>query len=86
MTRNGKTSAGNRDGLDVNLERLGFTPDTYSPHFSLVNEQLIEVCREKKIKVVPWTVNEIAELEAMKKFRLDGIITDYPDRAVRIFR
>jgi glycerophosphoryl diester phosphodiesterase len=35
---------------------------------------------------VPWTVNEISDLERMKKFDLDGIITDYPDRAVKVFR
>lgn len=68
-----------------NLEWLGFVPDTYSPHFSLVNEELIKFCREKGMKIVPWTVNESADLERMKTFDLDGIITDYPDRAVRVF-
>lgn len=68
-----------------NLEWLGFVPDTYSPHFSLVNDGLIKFCREKGMKIVPWTVNEIADLERMKKFDLDGIITDYPDRAVKVF-
>ena len=40
----------------------------------------------RNIKIVPWTVNEIADLENMKKFDLDGIITDYPDRAIKVFR
>jgi glycerophosphoryl diester phosphodiesterase len=35
---------------------------------------------------VPWTVNEFSDLEKMKKFPLDGIITDYPDRAVKVFK
>ena len=68
------------------LSLLGFTPTTLSPHFSLVNEKLVELCREKGMKLVPWTVNKIEDLERMSKFDLDGIITDYPDRAVRIFR
>lgn len=68
------------------LALLGFTPATLSPHFSLVNEKLVALCREKGMKLVPWTVNEIADLERMSKFDLDGIITDYPDRAVRVFR
>lgn len=68
-----------------NLEWLGFVPDTYSPHFSLVNDDLVKFCREKGMKIVPWTVNEITDLEKMKKFDLDGIITDYPDRAVKVF-
>jgi glycerophosphoryl diester phosphodiesterase len=76
----------NKDGVEKNIERLGFQPDTYSPHFSLVDEALIQYCRARGIKIVPWTVNETEDLERMKTFDLDGIITDYPDRAVRIFR
>ncbi len=77
---------GNKDGAEKNLERLGFTPDTYSPHYMLVDAAMMSVCRSKGIKVVPWTVNEIADLERMKTFDLDGIITDYPDRAVKVFK
>jgi glycerophosphoryl diester phosphodiesterase len=77
---------GNKDGVEKSIARLGFQPDTYSPHFSLVDEELVKYCRARNIKIVPWTVNEIADLERMKKFDLDGIITDYPDRAVKIFR
>lgn len=77
---------GNPDGAEKNLAKLGFIPDTYSPHFSLVNESLIKLCREKGMKIVPWTINEVADLERMKTFDLDGVITDYPDRAVKVFR
>jgi glycerophosphoryl diester phosphodiesterase len=77
---------GNTEGIEKSIERLGFKPDTYSPHYSLVDQATVEYCTENKIKLVPWTVNEIADLEKMKRFRLDGIITDYPDRAVKVFR
>jgi glycerophosphoryl diester phosphodiesterase len=73
-------------GVEKNLERLGFKPDTYSPHFSMVNQESVDILKKKGIKIVPWTVNEIADLEKMKKFALDGIITDYPDRAVKVFK
>ncbi len=76
----------NKDGFEKNLEKLGFDPDTYSPHFSLVDEELVRSVRARNMKIVPWTVNETADLERMKKFDLDGIITDYPDRAVKVFR
>jgi glycerophosphoryl diester phosphodiesterase len=77
---------GNPEGAEKNLEKLGFVPDTYSPHFSLVNEALVKLCREKGMNIVPWTINEVADLERMKTFDLDGVITDYPDRAVKVFR
>ncbi len=76
----------NKEGIEKNLEKLGFQPDAYSPHFSLVDEATVAYCRERNMKIVPWTVNEIADLKRMKTFDLDGIITDYPDRAVKVFR
>lgn len=76
----------NRDGIEKNLERLGFTPDSYSPHFSLVDAELIRFCRENKMQIVPWTVNSIEDLIRMRDLGIDAIITDYPDRAVKVFR
>jgi len=76
----------NKDGIEKNLASLGFQPDAYSPHFSLVDAATVTYCRKRNIKIVPWTVNEISDLENMKKFDLDGIISDYPDRAIKVFR
>ncbi|MDQ3061511.1 MAG: glycerophosphodiester phosphodiesterase [Acidobacteriota bacterium] len=76
----------NKDGIEKNLASLGFQPDAYSPHFSLVDQATVAYCRERNIKIVPWTVNEISDLETMKKFELDGIISDYPDLAIKVFR
>ncbi len=77
---------GTKVPIEKSIETLGFKPDSYSPHFSLVDQSVVDYCVANKIKLVPWTVNEIADLEKMKQFKLDGIITDYPDRAVKIFR
>lgn len=76
----------NKDGIEKNIEKLGFEPEIYSPHFSLLNAETVDYCRRKNIKIIPWTVNETADLENLKKFQLDGVITDYPDRAVKVFR
>jgi glycerophosphoryl diester phosphodiesterase len=76
----------NKDGLEKNLETLGFAPDVYSPIFTLVDTDTVSKCRKQNIKIIPWTVNETADLKRMKDLDLDGIITDYPDRAVEIFK
>jgi glycerophosphoryl diester phosphodiesterase len=34
-----------------------------------------------KLRVIPWTVNEIKDMEALQKMGVDGIITDFPNRA-----
>ncbi|MBX3244483.1 MAG: glycerophosphodiester phosphodiesterase [Acidobacteria bacterium] len=76
----------NQLGVEKNLENLGFVPDTYSPSFSLMNEELVRYCREKRIKLVPWTVNNVDDMIKMRDLGIDAIITDYPDRAVKVFR
>jgi len=66
-------------GLDSQLKALGFTPNIYSPAYQLVNEELIKKCHEQHIKIIPWTVNDKARIEELKKMGVDGIISDYPD-------
>jgi len=65
--------------LDEQLKELGFTPAVYSPHYSLVTPALMERCRQKNMKVVPWTVNSLEEMQRLLALKVDGIITDYPD-------
>ena len=65
--------------LDEQLQELGYTPVVYSPHFSLVTPTLMEQCRQKGIRVVPWTVNTLEEMQRLISLKVDGIITDYPD-------
>ncbi len=65
--------------LDEQLAQLGFIPNAYSPHYSLVNKKLMEACRQKGIKVIPWTVNNIEEMKRLVSLEVDGIISDYPN-------
>ena len=66
-------------GIEKQIEALGFVPTVYSPAYSLVNETLINYCDERKIKIIPWTVNTKEEIERLKKMGVDGIISDYPN-------
>jgi glycerophosphoryl diester phosphodiesterase len=36
---------------------------------------------QKKMRVIPWTVNEIRDMLSLKGMGVDGFITDYPNRA-----
>jgi glycerophosphoryl diester phosphodiesterase len=36
-----------------------------------------------KLRVIPWTVNEIDDMLALKGMGVDGFITDYPNRAAK---
>lgn len=76
----------NHYGFQRNLDLLEFTPQIYSPHFSLLDQSLIDNCRKNNIKLIVWTVNEWDDLKNMVTRGLDGVITDYPDRALHIIK
>lgn len=46
--------------------------------------RLLRAAHKVGIKVHYWTVNDEAEMERLLKLGADGIITDYPDRAVAV--
>lgn len=66
-------------GVEMQIAALGFEPTIYSPHFSLVTEQLLAYCHQRNIKVIPWTVNKKEDIERLKKMGVDGVISDYPN-------
>jgi glycerophosphoryl diester phosphodiesterase len=72
----------NEDGLEINLKRLGFIPNTYSPDFYLVDSALVKNVREQNMKLIPWTVNEITDIKKLIALGVDGIISDYPNRVI----
>lgn len=65
---------------DQNLDSLGFKPDIYSCDFTLLSRQSVLSLQQEAIKVVPWTVNEVADMQRLVQWGVDGLITDYPDR------
>lgn len=77
---------GNKDAPEENLSRLSFLPTVYSPHYKLVNEHLVTLCHSQGVQLIPWTVNKEKEMVALLELGVDGIITDYPDRLLRIIR
>ncbi|MCS7012414.1 MAG: glycerophosphodiester phosphodiesterase [Chloroherpetonaceae bacterium] len=67
--------------LNENLWQLGFTPDIYSPYYRLVTPELVEEVHKRRMKLIPWTVNDLDEMKCLLDMGVDGIITDYPDVA-----
>ena len=63
--------------LDQQLEELGYVPEMYSPHYSVVTLKLVAACHAKGMKIIPWTVNTAEEMKKLKAMGVDGIITDY---------
>lgn len=74
----------NTKSADENLLALGFAPAIYSPYYLFVNKNLVTFCRNKEMKLIPWTVNETKDMQKLIELGVDGIITDYPDRLVNV--
>ncbi|MBX9779178.1 MAG: glycerophosphodiester phosphodiesterase [Chitinophagaceae bacterium] len=65
--------------LAQQLKELGFSPTIYSPHYSLVTTELLALCKARKIKVIPWTVNDLPTMQRLKDMGVDGLISDFPN-------
>jgi glycerophosphoryl diester phosphodiesterase len=74
-------------GLDVD-DFAGSTPRlvaaagcaVWSPAFRDLTPASVSEAKTLGLQVIPWTVNERADMDRLIGMGVDGIITDYPDR------
>ncbi|MFV8360479.1 glycerophosphodiester phosphodiesterase [Flavobacterium sp. LS1P3] len=50
------------------------------PHFHLLTKENTVKLQEKGLQVFPWTINELEDIQKIKTFNVNGIITDFPNR------
>ena len=62
------------------MDALGFPVDIYSPSYELVTPELISWCHFRQIAVIPWTINDVSEMQKLVDMGVDGIISDYPNK------
>jgi glycerophosphoryl diester phosphodiesterase len=53
----------------------------WSPYFADITPALVQKAQSMGLKVVPWTVNTSNAIQAVIDLKVDGLISDYPDRA-----
>jgi glycerophosphoryl diester phosphodiesterase len=74
-------------GLDVD-DFGGSTPrlvqaagcSGWSPLYLDLTDDALKEAQALGLKIIPWTVNEPADMERLIAAGVDGLITDYPDR------
>jgi len=87
----------NLNEASENMHELGFFPDIYSPDYHLLDKNEVKhlhaltptriLSSKQKVRpmrVIPWTVNDEKEMTELKAMGVDGIITDYPNRARKL--
>jgi len=57
-------------------ERLG--------SLQIVSRDFIETARKLNLKVHVWTINDAGDMQRLIEMKVDGIMTDYPDRLLNI--
>jgi glycerophosphoryl diester phosphodiesterase len=57
---------------------------TWSPHAGDLTPGNVAEAHALGLRVVPWTVNEPADMERAIAVGVDGLITDYPDRLRKV--
>ena len=51
-----------------------------NPYFKLLNPKNVKDIHQNGFKVFPWTVNNPDDITFVKSLKVDGIISDFPDR------
>jgi glycerophosphoryl diester phosphodiesterase len=73
--------------IEIKLKKLSYKPEIISPYFKLLtSHDIIYDYQKKGYQIIPWTVNEKQDMFKMLRWNVDGIITDYPDRLLKIRR
>ncbi len=65
-----------------NLQVNALHPAVYNVQY----DNLIEKCKKHKIKLHVWTVNNEKEMKYFSEKKVDAVITNYPDIAVKIIK
>jgi len=71
------------DGSVAKLARAAGC-DTWSSFFRNLTPASIDEAHAIGLTVLPWTVNDPADMARLIDMKVDGLITDYPDRARKV--
>jgi glycerophosphoryl diester phosphodiesterase len=58
----------------------------WAPNFDSIDEPAVRAAQALGLQVMPWTVNETADMQRLLDWKVDGLITDYPDRLRSVMR
>lgn len=58
---------------------LEFSAKAIHPHYSLLTESNVKKAQQAGLKVYTWTINDTEDIERIKTYNVDGIISDFPE-------
>ncbi len=69
----------NRYSFLQNIRQLGFLPAIYSPYHQFLRKKTVENAHKLGVKIVTWTVNDVKTAAILRGWKVDGLITDFPN-------
>lgn len=57
-----------------------FSAKAIHPHYTLLTESNVKKAQQAGLKVYTWTINDVEDIERIKHYNVDGIISDFPER------
>lgn len=72
------------ESIEDKLKELTFTPDILGPYFKLLDKTIVDNYKAKGFEIYPWTINKMTNMERIISYGVDGIITDYPNKALEL--
>ena len=73
-------------GGNVNKAATQLGAEILSPEYKLVTPESVASAHEAGLQVLPWTVNEKPDMQAVIDAKVDGLITDYPTRGMEVLK
>jgi glycerophosphoryl diester phosphodiesterase len=72
--------------IRTRMKTLSFTPDTCGMYYKYATKKWVKRIHELGMKTLVWTENEKEDMQHHITMGVDGIITDYPLRALDVVR
>jgi len=71
---------------NASLHALGFVPTTFGPDYHTVSAKSVQSLRTAfpGLRLVPWTVNEMSDIQRLLAIGVDGLTSDYPERILAL--
>ena len=82
----GPTPAAFNGSVPAVVAAAAGAPATWAPAHARLSQAGIEDAHARGLRVVPWTVNDPADMARLMAWGVDGLCTDEPDRARAVMR
>lgn len=51
-----------------------------APHYKMITRKWVDSIHRQDLKMLTWAVNDLKDIQRLKAYGIDGIISDFPDR------